>query len=404
MENLKKHRAEYLSSDILEENFIKSFSPFHVVQTILGSSRVDIRDRFVSPLSRRHKIIAAFSLIITLLLYIYIIHNYAYNKFNKYPAICFITTCSTSAYYFIFLCNIINVRFVNADANQKFYLLLQEIDRIMKIDQNDKIYQLLFLNNLGTIISSTVFLAALFFIAIYENFILILGFSGMLYSMLCCIIEWLCCADLLVYFFLRLRFINAIIINHIEGNTKLKKSKNTFNFPVAFVCMRRLALETHHFKTSKTHVYLKALFDGYLSFQHHCRWQMLLFFTNFFVQSMLIIEFSIMALQNDAMQWLELVTLPSAIGVCLILGTVICARCEFFFREVQQTKRLCITILSQNFEGPLRTKAKTMLKMIENQPPQFSVYNMWDMNASAMLKMLNIITTLAVALLQFAFL
>ncbi|CAG4941192.1 unnamed protein product [Colias eurytheme] len=199
MENLKKPRAEYLSSDILEENFIKSFSPFHVVQTILGSSRVDIRDRF-------------------------------------------------------------------------------------------------------------------------------------------------------------------------------------------------------------THVYLKALFDGYLAFQHHCRWQMLLFFTNFFLQSMLIIEFSIMALQNNAMQWLELVTLPSAIGVCLILGTVICARCEFFFREVQQTKRLCITILSQNFEGPLRTKAKTMLKMIENQPPRFSVYNMWDMNASAMLKMLNIITTLAVALLQFAFL
>ncbi|XP_038213264.1 uncharacterized protein LOC119833349 [Zerene cesonia] len=378
MENKKKHAVEYLSSDILEKNFIRSFSPFYVVQMIIGSSRVDIRDRFVSSPSRRQKVVVVFSVIVTLLLYIHVILNYTYNKFEKYPAMYAITTCCTATYYFTFLCNMIHVRFVNANANRKFYLLLQEIDRIMKLDQNEKIYSLFFLNNFTTVMTSSIFLSVAFFVAIYQNFIQILGFTGILYSIVCCIVEWLCCADLLIYFFLRVRFINAIILNHIKGDIKIIKAKNTFKFSMTYVSMRRIALETHNFKTSNTDVYLKALFDGYLSFQHHCRWQ--------------------------ALQWLEIVALPTAIGICLILGTIICARCEVFFREVQQTKRICITVLSQNCEGPLRVKAKNMLKMIENRPPQFSVYNMWCVNASSMLNMINIITTLAVALLQFAFL
>ncbi|KOB68725.1 Gustatory receptor 46 [Operophtera brumata] len=76
-------------------------------------------------------------------------------------------------------------------------------------------------------------------------------------------------------------------------------------------------------------------------------------------------------------------------------------RFELFFSAVKQTKRLCISVMALHQEGPLRERARTMWKMIEETPPRFSVYDMWEMNAGMFVTVFSLVTGLIVTLIQF---
>ncbi|XP_063636085.1 uncharacterized protein LOC134806688 [Cydia splendana] len=91
----------------------------------------------------------------------------------------------------------------------------------------------------------------------------------------------------------------------------------------------------------------------------------------------------------------------TALNICLLL--LLSIRSEMFLREVDKTKKLSNTILSRYLDGPLRQKAKKMLKIIERDTPRFCVYNMWYMDARLLLNIFAIITNAFVIILQFSF-
>ncbi|KOB66549.1 Gustatory receptor 46 [Operophtera brumata] len=88
----------------------------------------------------------------------------------------------------------------------------------------------------------------------------------------------------------------------------------------------------------------------------------------------------------------------------MFIATILAYRFELFFWEVKQTKLLCISVMALHQEGPLREKARKMWKMIEETPPRFSVYDMWEMNAGIFVKMFSLVTGLIVTLIQFQYL
>lgn len=51
--------------------------------------------------------------------------------------------------------------------------------------------------------------------------------------------------------------------------------------------------------------------------------------------------------------------------------------------------------------GPIRYKVINMLKIIEEFPPSFKVYDILEINAGTMLKLINFMTSLVFTLLQF---
>ncbi|OWR49856.1 gustatory receptor 46 [Danaus plexippus plexippus] len=89
-------------------------------------------------------------------------------------------------------------------------------------------------------------------------------------------------------------------------------------------------------------------------------------------------------------KWIDFMLLTLLTAVDLFMIIVICIRCEAFSSEIKDIKRLCTTILSLHYEGPLRDKARKMIKLIDEKPHHISIYDMWNMDASTMLNMINV--------------
>ncbi|CAK1578539.1 unnamed protein product [Parnassius mnemosyne] len=88
----------------------------------------------------------------------------------------------------------------------------------------------------------------------------------------------------------------------------------------------------------------------------------------------------------------------------IFLSMLLCIRCQLFLNEVKTTKKLSTSVMALHISGPLREKAKRMWEIIEKTPPKFSVYGMWDMDASLLLKIIHLLSTLIITVLQFTLL
>ncbi|XP_034825412.1 uncharacterized protein [Maniola hyperantus] len=395
--------AEYLSNDILEENYLRLFRPFRTIQMMLGSCRVDARNRFVTSPTKAQKLYTLLCVVICTAFYISVAINFL-SRFWPYQNIYYLNLTALALHYTTFFCNIVHARFLNNDENVKFYMKTQEIDRKLKINNNKFVNDLIFNSNIVTVVVMTVILLLLYAAALSQDFIICISLIGLLYSQLSCTLEWLYCSNLLMFFYIRLRYINAIITNHVEGTEDIKiENMNKVKFPSMKV-LRFIASSVHDLNTSETEIYLKDIFEELLRFQNLYRFQIFLFCFKFVTSTLLAFEYGLLALQNNILLWLEYVVLPTITAVDLLIVIIICIRCEAFSWEIKKTKYLCTTVLSLYYGGPLRRRAIKMLKMILEKPPRFSVYDMWYMDASTMIKMINLVTTLMVSLLQFALL
>ena len=265
--------VEYLSSDILEENFLRSFYPFRLIQTILGSSRVDARDRFVTAPTVLQKMYTVICLIACFGLYTCSVFFY-FNKFALFSNIYYITITSIYIHYTLYLCTVINARFFNNENNVKFYIQLQKIDRKLKVDKNSYLNDVSFYANVVTVSIILVLLATMFILTLSnEKLTEVFSFAGFMWAQLSSTMEWLFCSNLLLYFYIRLRFINAIISNHLEGTENLRVvSMKRQCFPSTKV-LRYMASGTHDFRSTDTDVYLADLCEELVQFQNLYRFQ-----------------------------------------------------------------------------------------------------------------------------------
>ncbi|XP_073960523.1 uncharacterized protein [Choristoneura fumiferana] len=123
---------------------------------------------------------------------------------------------------------------------------------------------------------------------------------------------------------------------------------------------------------------------------------MFMFCASYIFWIILPFEYVIRALQKSiSVQVILLDIIHIAVFVCIQTLTLfaLCIRNESFYREINQTKRLSVCVMARCFDGPLRTKAKNTLNLIEGTPPRFSVYGMYDLNARLLFKIFYTVTS-----------
>ncbi|KAJ0179445.1 hypothetical protein K1T71_005157 [Dendrolimus kikuchii] len=390
---------EYVSEDILDEDFITTFKHIHCMQVLLGSCRVNVKNRFVTTPSLFQKFYTLILMICAFGLN-YIAVQVHFDKFKDYKSIYYLRLASVFVEIIKYICIIIHVRFLNGDANAEFFIKLQKTDRLMKIDRNPAINNILYRINVATVVFLTIYFLTLGIISIGSRMFIFLTLIGLAYSQHVFLLEMMLCTNILMYFFLRIRFVNSILKNYLYP----PEEKLTKSFLITKNAIRYLAAETHDFASSDTDLYLKELFDSFFQFQTLYRFQILVFCFKCVISNLLTFEFAIFAMQSSILDTTEILITTMYLSFDLLIALLLSIRCESFYREIKETKRLCIGVMALYQDGPLREKARKMLSLIEEDPPSFNVYDMWQVDASIFVNILSLITNLVLTLLQFAFL
>ncbi|XP_059045688.1 uncharacterized protein LOC131841389 [Achroia grisella] len=390
--------TEYLSKDILDEDYMKTFAPLGCVQMALGCYRVDAKDRFVTEPTLYQRIYTIFmttiatilySLLTELVLKQYLDDCYIYNSISVIIV----------SHWFLLFSNIIHVRFMNSEANAKFYIKLQKVERIMTSDQyktlNDIIYKLNFVTT--TLLMST-YIALFMFLCVNDAQMAFLSI-GALYFQIVYMMEFAHLTNLLFYFTIRIRFLNGIIISHLKPyiepglEREIRVKAPTKNFLLKF------SRDSHNFTTCDIDVYLKELLEGFTIFQNIYKFQIL----NFLIKHLTFMFFSfgfiIIFLENHVIKFYEALAVAGLSLLDGIMSIFVCFRSEQFLRSVKETKLLCISLMGvYTFDGRLREKTKRMLKLLEDNPPIFSVYDMCYLDARVLIRIFGLSTTVFVTM------
>lgn len=249
--------SEYLSTEILEEDFLKVFSLYCTIQKIMGVCRVDARDRFVTAPSIPQKI---YTIIYITCIFISCIGFQVYAD-GLNTRLYYLAVSGLILIVITFLSNAIHVRFLNNDSNVAFYIKMQEIDRLMDINQCKSINSILFKMHIFTLIAlAGMAILIILLITLFSRRVLVFGviILGLSYGSF--IFEMAYCSNLTAYFSLRVRFINTMMESHIHAQpTKVYTTRSSY--------MKCFASLSHNFETSDTDVYLERIMECFFKYQ-----------------------------------------------------------------------------------------------------------------------------------------
>lgn len=247
--------CEYLSQDILEEDFMKSFAPLHFMQKLLCTCRVNAKYRFVTEPTRYQRIFSCLCIILTS------IWEYFYSKiylirinFKDSNISLFLTTCGILQYV-VYVFNIILTRYTNSKKNVKIYIKIQYIDRLMKIHQIDTLYKILYNRNLFVVFLNIAMATLMITIALLTlNFETAISRVVVFISTTSFHLEMYLFYNLMNLVTIRLKLFNEILMLH-SSNLKSKirplDIKNNYLFANDNL-LRKLAWNTTKFNLGST--------------------------------------------------------------------------------------------------------------------------------------------------------
>lgn len=268
---------ESLSKNILSKEFIKSFRPIYYFQLLIASSRLNIKDSFVTSPSLLQKCYTVLSVIGILALDFVTIQNNSLLHKIESSTIYYLSSCVTVLQTLTFICNIFHVRFMNGRENADFFVKLQQIDRCMKLDRNKVITTMMFRKNALSLVCALVPFCALFGAAYTKQNIALWSLLGIVYTQINVVVEMVACSNIFMFFFVRTRFLNSILYNytHHKNDKCVTSSKNKIldSLTPTKKFMNQLAAGTHNFATSKVDIYLKEILGGFAMMQEIIKFQ-----------------------------------------------------------------------------------------------------------------------------------
>lgn len=270
MELVKVTTPEYLSDDIFDEDFLKTFLMLHRLQYVMGCCRLDAKNRFVTPPTAAQKCYTILCILMTAVSNI-ALGNYFFIKV-KHPMIRYLGLSSIIIQFTSYVSNTIHVRFFNSDKNVEFYVKMQKIDRLLKVDRwtllNNRMRKV---TNIPVAFTLLIFIV-LMIIAIIEEGFICLYFIGPAYSLLVILMELTACSSIICYFVLRIRFINTLMENHLTSKIYPEPSKRF----MSLACINYYTQKSlHYYETCDTNIYLRELFKCFTMYQDLYRFQVI---------------------------------------------------------------------------------------------------------------------------------
>ncbi|KOB68726.1 Gustatory receptor 45 [Operophtera brumata] len=265
----KENTAEYLSNDILDEDFVNIFKSIYRLQFMFGTSRVDVRSRFVTPPTALQKCFTLLCAVLTLGS-IYVVITVFFGMIADKS----VTSLGISILLSIFTAsssNGIHVRFFNGRENSEFYVKMQKLDRLMKIDKCKAINSpLKLINDVSVFLILMVFVSLIGVACISQQFSALI-FLGISLCVLTFMLELIACSSIVVYFFVRVQFVNSLIESYLK---QVENDRKPIVLDSASTKSIRFLAETDNdFTTSETHIYLKEIFRSFRTFQGLYRFQ-----------------------------------------------------------------------------------------------------------------------------------
>ncbi|XP_028168451.1 uncharacterized protein LOC114358634 [Ostrinia furnacalis] len=258
---------EYVPKNYISSGLYKSFASFCFLQMIMGSCRVDTRNRYVTHPSSYQKAFSILIIISTGCMYAIGQVNYITRYRDEYTLYLLGSTLLIS-HYTCYVINILQLRFFNNDTNVKFVIKMQEIDRLMKIDRNKRFNDILRkLNNaaiLFLLFAFSLYVGSAAYGASSGTAVVLTAASGIGESIM--LADLVLCSNIIQYFIMRIRFVNSIIANHLKEHCALETQFGNCFKSNSF--MRKLAAKTHEFRSCNTDVYIKEIMKGFYQFNN----------------------------------------------------------------------------------------------------------------------------------------
>lgn len=235
--------AEYLSKDIFEEHFLKSFLPFHILQLFLGTCRVDAKYRFITAPSNYQKLYSCVCLIVVAFNEYLLIDKFVLTRFRG-TFVDLLSIFIVTIQFILYAFNIIETRFFSSSANVHLYLKLQQVDRLLIIDQTKILNNIMFNRHLLTLGITILLFLIMIFVSLQLDSLLIVIIKTISMMMVTSMhLELTLFYNFTYFLTIRLKFFNEILTQHKSvGNVSYKSTgKVTTNW--------RISLDKTFFKT-----------------------------------------------------------------------------------------------------------------------------------------------------------
>ncbi|KAL4714485.1 hypothetical protein ACJJTC_017780 [Scirpophaga incertulas] len=379
---------------------LETFSFYYKLKFLLASSRVSFSNKCLRPITIYQKIYTVSFLLLFTYSYsnIHQLVSEFYKDRNRNMYLC--SVGAAGIHYFAFIFNMIHVRFFNNQANVNFCVELEEIDRSMNIDKFDDLNSILrIFNNItaGLLLMTLICLASITFLD--DSFLTTITGVTVTTTEVTCVIELSYYSNLVVFFAIRIRFVNSIIANYYN-----KSMEDNFYSFYGKNKVRTIAAKNHEFNTCDTDIYLTKIMHGFAEFQKLYQFQFFVLCAKTVVGIIIYFQIVLIGIKADLCGYFEVICIIAFVASNVYVLSYICLGCQIFLDDIAETRQLCIFTLGADNYGPLRRKASMMIKILDTDPPKFSVYGMFNIEARFLLKMFHITTMLMVAQLQFVFL
>lgn len=277
--------TEFLSPDILDDDFLRPFILHFYTQTILSSNRVVAKDHFATGPSTFGRIITTVVCIVVGTV-VYVSWNTYVDIYGPWPDLYLMSSLGFALKYVSYLCHIIKVKFFDHDAAVKLLIKLQEIDRVMDVNKSKQLQQITrkaAIRSLALLLFINLsYIAGSFF---NENTDLAIPVLAGLWALSTYLLELSLCSVISVNFLSRTRYLNALLrtqINPVQATEEIVTGwlkhwrwlKSKFSSRLSDVAMDRLVVENgHSFETCNADIQLRELLKGFELFRKAYQFQ-----------------------------------------------------------------------------------------------------------------------------------
>ncbi|XP_059045685.1 uncharacterized protein LOC131841387 isoform X2 [Achroia grisella] len=301
MKNSKQNNmksTEYLSKDIIDEDLLRSFAPTRYWQLIIGTCRVDCRDRFVTTPTLYQRLYSIFLLILVLLIQFQFIE--VLNViFHDYQTLYIISVVMIYVQVLIYSLTIIDVRFVHNEKHKELYIKMQDLDNFIKNNNKKSLYDCIYKLNIVTV--TTILMTLLLpLLSSFEGFTAVINMTIMFYTDMTILFEITHYSNLMVYFAMHLRCVNRIIKNHLKEEFK----ENIIDLAIPLSSgyygkelFQLIEMKNCDLRSFDVHIYLKKVLNVFSYYQNiymfqavriSCFADISLLFQNYYMRNIVI--------------------------------------------------------------------------------------------------------------------
>lgn len=226
---------------LIEDDFFEIFKPLYLLQLVLGCTRIYVKDKFVSGTTVWQKIYAL--VVMSAVFYSQvsvILSNKILSTIEHIPKFYYLHLIDYGNRSFLYIIIVLKNSFFDGQINSEIYVVLQNIDRSLKINgaHVNSSYKYLFWRNIIRMLFMTMLYilacSTLLMMVNFDNFIL--TFIALI-SMIIEDFEMLGYGNILTLLHLRVGYMNKIMEDMLDkeiNNKKIIKSKVLIEFVNAF--------------------------------------------------------------------------------------------------------------------------------------------------------------------------